>query len=126
MTYEEMAAKAEEDGRVKKLTVLFVPWEKEGQSVVGRLVNVSVVKSRKNDGEYNQYVFHTEAGMVKFQCGSFFDHEQGALMAIGGIYKITYMGKEKLPTGNSVNVFETLQIGEGMREKAEKEQADLF
>lgn len=126
MTYEEMAAKAKEEGRTKKLTVEYHAWTKEEQSVTGKLVAISDVQSTKNQGKYKQYVFHTEAGMVKFQCGAFFDNEQGQLLAIGSVYEITYKGKKKLPNGNSVNLFDTLQIGEGNAPAKKAGEFQLF
>ena len=110
MGYHEMAAERESEGRVKKLSVQYMPWEKEGQSVIGKLVSENVIVSRKTDGTYKQYVFHTDEGMLKFQCGSYFDNEQGALMERGGIYLILFKGKRKIASGNSVNDFEVVEI----------------
>lgn len=126
MTYEEMAKKAKEEGRSRALTITFVPWERVGQNIVGRLVTVTNITSRKTEGTYNQYVFHTEKGMVKFQCGNFFDHEQGMLMSVGGVYEITYCGKKKLPQGNEVNQFETVLISDGDRPAENNSEPELF
>ena len=110
MGYHEMAADREKDGRTKKLSVAYLPWDKKGQIVIGKLMSENVIVSRKTDGTYKQYVFHTDDGMVKFQCGSFFDNDQGALMKIGGVYSILFNGKKKIPSGNSVNDFEVVEI----------------
>lgn len=128
MGYLEMAAERERDGRVKKLSVAYMPWEKKGQIVIGKLVSENVIVSRKTDGTYKQYVFHTDDGMVKFQCGSFFDNDQGALMGRGGIYSILFNGKKKIPSGNSVNDFEVIEIAPPpeLREAKAVEKAELF
>ena len=105
-----MAADREKDGRTRKLSVAYMPWDKKGQIVIGKLISENIIVSRKTDGTYKQYVFHTDDGMVKFQCGSFFDNDQGALMVRGGVYSILFNGKKKIPSGNSVNDFEVIEI----------------
>ena len=110
MGYHEMAAEREADGRTRKLTVMYMPWEKSGQIVIGKFISEAVIKSKKNEGSYKQYVFHTDDGMIKFQCGGFFDNDQGAAMQRGGVYSILFQGKKKIESGNTVNAFELVEI----------------
>jgi len=110
MGYEEMAKEREAEGRTRKLTVVYMAWEKKGQEVIGKFVSDSTIKAKDNPGTYKQYVFHTDKGLLQFHCGSFFDNAQGAAMERGGVYRIIFGGKRGLEGGHRVTEVDLVEI----------------
>jgi hypothetical protein len=108
--FEEQAAAAIKDGKAKSFAATFTKWAKTGQSITGRFLSYSVIKSSTNDGTYNHYIFETDDGRKKFFCGKVFDDEKGIFMSVGGVYRIEYLGKDELKGGHTVNNFDLLEI----------------
>ena len=103
MSYKDVKKAAKTNKTQKELGVLFVEFNKVDTSVLGEFVGVHQVAGQKDGTYYNQYVFKTDDGPVKFQCGGVFDSEGGAMMEIGGVYEVTYRGQEDLKGGRRVN-----------------------
>lgn len=122
MNYKDMVKQAEKVGGAKLLSPIFKEWKKEGESVVGKLLAVAAVQSTLSTGNYNQYLFETDDGHVKFHMGAATDKEAGALMRVGGIYSITYRGEIRITKGRTVNKFEIVEIDVSALD--EKEQGD--
>lgn len=110
--FEALAQEAIESGRAVEVTVLFLKLEKPGQSVIGQLMGVQRVRSRKNEGSYLQYLIDTDQGTVKVNFGAAFDREMMPILHIGSVYKFTYNGKRDLGGGHSVNIVETTLLDE--------------
>jgi hypothetical protein len=126
MGYTEMAAEREAEGQTKKLSVVYMPWEKEGQSIIGKFISDSVIQAKDNPGTYKQYVFHTDEGLKQFHCGSFFDNGQGSAMERGGVYGIVFNGKHAIKGGHSVNDFDLTEIAApGDTKNPRKKSAEL-
>ncbi len=109
--YAKMYADAQKDKSVKKLTPKYMKWEKAGQKVIGAFVSKSVIGSRLNDKEYNQYLFDTDEGLVKFALGGVADAEMSAILVPGVVFCITYLGKTDLEGGKRVNKFDFEELG---------------
>ena len=105
MTYKEALQKAREAHTIQELTPVFVKWEEEGQEIVGRLAARSTVQSRQSGGQYNDYVVHTDEGVIHFACGNQFDEKVGNSLAIGKVYAWTFKGKRDIGKGRRVNDF---------------------
>lgn len=105
MTYEAQLKAAKTNKEVKEITVTFVPFKEKGSKILGKLLHVSQIEGRRTDSFYNQYLFDTDGGKVKFQCGGVFDAEIGPQMKVGGIYLITFQGKEEIDSGRTVNTW---------------------
>lgn len=105
MKYKEAYTSAQKDKRMSKVTPDYLEWKKEGMFIVGQFVGVSAVASSRGEGSYNQYLFHTDDGLVKFAVGSATDKEIVPLIKQGEVYHIQYLGKEKLDKTRSVNKF---------------------
>jgi len=110
MGYVEQAEKAFKNGKTENLTPTYVEWENEGQVIVGELKGVVSIKSNKNEGIYNQYMFDTDDGLLKFHLGMVTDGEAGSVMEVGGIYHIEYQGQIKIGGGKNVNKFHVERI----------------
>jgi hypothetical protein len=105
MTYKAIKEKASQEKSLQDITPKFLAWEKPKQSVLGRFVSCAPVQSGLSEGQYNQYLFDTDDGMAKFSLGGAADKEFSTLLVPGNVYEITYLGKEKIARGRSVNKF---------------------
>ncbi len=105
MSYADKYKAAKDAGQTTELTATFHDFKKDGESVIGKLISRHEVKGKQNGNPYNHYIMETDAGNVKFFCGSVFDNETGNAMEIGGIYAVHYMGQETVKGGNKVNKF---------------------
>lgn len=105
MGYQDLYNDAVKAKTVKEMGAKYKEFKKDGDNVIGRLLHKNQVQSRQGGVPYNQYLFDTDEGKVKFALGSATDGDAAAMMGIGGIYAVTYHGKEKLSTGRTMNKF---------------------
>ena len=108
MGYKEQFEKAKKAKMADKINPVFKKFEKVDDTIVGMFMAKSSVGSNKDeDGQtYNQYLFSTDEGPVKFHLGSVADGEIGAQLVEGNVYAVIYKGKEKISSTRSVNKFE--------------------
>lgn len=109
--FAKMYQDASKKGAVINLTPKYLRWEHEGDQIIGAYVGHSAVTSRLGGEPYNQYLFETDEGRVKFSMGRSADNELADTFARGNIYAITYQGKEKIQGGRSVNRFQVEELG---------------
>jgi len=109
--YADMAVEAKKTKAGRSLTPTYVKWEKEGQQIVGMFISKSEIASSTGEGTYNQYLFETDEGNVKFHLGHAADTEVGAVFAPGIVYVITYQGQEEVKGGRRVNKFDIIELG---------------
>ncbi len=110
MSYKQMYKDMKKANQVQKLDTDYVKFTKEGQSVLGCLVATIPTKGKMNKGQYNQYLFETDDGPIKCAFGAAFDKQTLPLLHFGGVYNITYKGKEDIGAGQKVNRFEVLEL----------------
>ena len=110
MNFRELMKRANEKGVGRDLTPLFMEFKKDGDNIVGKFVAVSSVQSGISDGTYNQYLFETDEGLIKFHLGAATDKEVLPNMVVGKIYSIAYRGKERIQGGRSVNKWKVVEI----------------
>lgn len=110
MGFREQYNAAEKAKTTVKLSAKYIEFKDKGQVIIGRFIRSNAVQSSLGVGTYLQYLFNTDEGMVKFALGRATDAEAGAMLVVGGVYSITYKGKEKLAGGRQLNVFEVVQI----------------
>lgn len=103
--YEAIYVEAEKMGLTKDLIPAFMTWEKTGDMIIGRYLHHFAVEGEGDKGSYNQYVFETNEGKVKFSLGSLADKEVSSQLEHGGLYAIKFLGKEKIGNGRQVNRF---------------------
>jgi len=118
MNYQELWKAAEEEKTTVDITPQWVPWEAEGQYLIGRFRGSSEVSSSLGEGTYLQYLFNTDDGLVKFSLGRATDNELKTVMLPGGVYHIVYLGQVKVKGGRKVNQFkvQALSSQEGTSE----------
>ena len=110
-SYQELYNSSKKAKTVKQLTPVYVKWEKEGQMIIGAFISYNPVQSRLGGTEYNQYIFETDLGLIKFALGRSADSEFTPVLAKGVVYAVTYEGKEKISGGRQVNRFKVEEIG---------------
>lgn len=113
MSYKDQYEKANKAGEIQDLTPTFTRFEKEGDVILGKLVSYNPVQSSLGEGQYNQYLFETDDGLVKFSLGQAADSELGSQFVAGEVYRIEFLGKEKIDRGRAVNKYEVVQIPSG-------------
>lgn len=110
MSYQELYDKALQSNKVENMTPKFIEFGQSGEKIIGRFIARHLVQSSSNDGEYNQYLFDSDLGLVKFHLGSATDKEAGNLFVENRVYAIEYLGKEKISNTRSVNKFKIEKI----------------
>jgi len=126
MKYSEMHEEGQKVGAVKTLTPVYFQFEKKGDGFVGRFKGRSAVDSSLGGGQYNQYLFDTDDGLIKCAFGQATDKEAGALMEVGKVYAVEYLGQVKITGGRSVNKFTIEWIDESALDEAEKSEDKVF
>lgn len=110
MGYSKVAEKALKDGKGNNITPTYLSFDESRKVICGRFLNKAPVQSSVSSGTYNQYLFDTDEGLVKFHLGSATDNEAGAVMKLGKVYHIEFLGKEELPGKKTVNKYHIEEI----------------
>lgn len=113
MSYKDQYEKAYKAGETQDLTPTFTRFEEKGDVMIGKLVSFNSVQSSLGEGSYNQYLFDTDDGLVKFSLGKAADSELASQFVAGGVYRIEFLGNEKIGKGRTVNKYEVVQIPTG-------------
>jgi len=109
MSYEEMFDKAEAEGQTKPLSVEIISWDSEGQTVIGKLIDIEIFQGDKEKGDCNAYILEADRGLVSFILGSATDKRLQDL-EVGNIMKVVYRGQKEIKGGNRVNLFNIMVI----------------
>lgn len=112
MKYSEMHEEAQKVKALKTLTPTYFEFEKKGDAIVGRYKGRSPVTSSLGSGEYFQYLFDTDDGLIKIALGQATDKEAGQLLESGKVYVVEYLGQVKISGGRKVNKFDVQVIDE--------------
>uniref|UniRef100_A0A6H1ZTU5 Uncharacterized protein n=1 Tax=viral metagenome TaxID=1070528 RepID=A0A6H1ZTU5_9ZZZZ len=110
-SYKQLYQEAKKNKALKQLTPKYHQWDKEGDCIIGAYINQNPVTSRLGGQQYNQYIFETDEGLVKFSLGRAADSEFAEMFAKGIVYSIRFEGKEKISGGRTVNRFMVEEIG---------------
>lgn len=110
MDYEEQYEEAMKEGRTESVRANYLTLDEEGDVVVGRFVGIGKVVSSLNDKEYNQYLFDTTDGLVKFPLSSTVDIEAERIFKEGQVYRIEFLGKTKTQKGYTVKDFDIRHV----------------
>ena len=108
--YAEAYKSASRKGGTTEIGVTYVKWEKVGQSIVGLFIDKNEVPGRFQGQVYNQYLFETDDGPIKFHIGAAADRDIGKIMVPGEIYVIRYDGQESIGNSQRVNRFHVEHI----------------
>ena len=125
-TYKEHYDKMKKAHSIRQLTPRYVKWESEGQVIIGAYVAHAPVMGRLGGKTYNQYIFDTDEGLVKFALGTASDNELSASFERGMIYAITFQGQDEIAGGRKVNKFQVEELGvsEAFEEELKFEEDD--
>lgn len=110
MGYLKASEKALKDGKGNNITPIYLTFDESRKVICGRFLNKAPVQSSVSDGTYNQYLFDSDEGLIKFHLGSATDNEAGAVMKLGKVYHIEFLGKEDLKGGKTVNKYHIEEI----------------
>lgn len=109
-TYADLYKKATASKKVVDLDPEFRKLDKKGDFLIGRLLRREEVKARAGTGTFNCYIFDTDDGLVKTKLGGATDRSLGSSLIDGRVYRLEFLGKEKLPDGNEVNRWKIEEI----------------
>lgn len=114
--YAAMYADAKADGRTESLTPEYFEFKQPGNAVVGKFIAANPVKSTLSDGTYNQYLFDTDQGLIKFSLGGAADAEVAPMMYKNHVYYIQFEGQMKISNKRRVNKYliEHIDTGEAV------------
>lgn len=110
-TYKQMYDEAAKAKAVKSLKPRYHDWKSDGNVLIGAFISLSAVDGALGGKSYNQYIFDTDEGHVKFSLGGAADNEVAAIFSPGVVYHIEYQGKEEIAGGRQVNNFIISEVG---------------
>jgi len=96
---------------VKTLTPQFYKFESEGDQIIGVFISKAHVDSSLGGKGYNQYIFETDEGIIKFGLGQAADTEVAEIFTPGMVYAIEFLEKADISGGRSVNKYNIEKIG---------------
>lgn len=105
MKYKEAYEKAKKEKSLEQLTATYKEWKEKGEVVIGEYVHVNQVPGRQPNTQYNQYLFKTDDGLIKFSMGGVTDNEAGVMMRVGEVYRVEFLGQEEIANKQRVNRF---------------------
>jgi len=109
--YSKIYQDAKKAKKIKAIGTKYYQWEAEGDQLIGAYLSHNKLPSR-NGGTYNQYLFDTDDGMVKFALGAAVDSEADEYFTRGVVYAITYKGKSRsIASGNEFKDFLIEEVG---------------
>lgn len=122
MNYKQMLEKAKSKGATRTITATYHKFTKKGETLVGRFVAKHPVRSTLNESTYNQYLFDTDQGRIKFAMGAQADLEVGETLVKDGIYEVIFDGSEKISGGRQVKRFIVNELTEEEEEPEPEEE----
>ena len=102
---DKLFDQAEEKGEAKTLIPTHRKFEEPGDRVTGYLRGVETCTGEK-DGTYKRYVLDTTEELISFVCGAQVDAILGDGRAVDKLIRVTFLGKESLKKGRTMNKFD--------------------
>lgn len=106
MNYQEEYQKAQEKGKLQRLTKNIWTWDEEGQELSGKCLEIAPFTEGQFDTEVNSYSIETDRGIITTVLGSATDKQLAKIDPVGMFIHIVFHGKKVLPDGRSVNQFD--------------------
>lgn len=110
MGYKEQWDEAVKAEQTESVRAKYMTLTEEGETVIGRFLGTGEVISSINDKPYNQYLFDTDEGLVKFPLSSTVDIECSKIFKEGEVYRIEYLGEQKTQKGFKVKDFDIRHV----------------
>jgi len=108
--YKKSYDEAKKAGKTIERTAKYIKLDTKGEIIVGRFISAQAVASNLGGDTYNQYLFETDEGFIKFALGRAADHEIGAVLIKNCVYAIEFLGQEDLTGGRRVNKFKMVEV----------------
>ncbi|GAG90088.1 unnamed protein product [marine sediment metagenome] len=109
-SYKQQLAEAKKAQTKRTLVPKYHDFKTDDALIVGAFVSYATVDGQSGEKSYNQYIFDTDEGLIKFHLGSAADNEIAAQLIEGVVYAIEYEGKEEISRGRSVNKFDICEV----------------
>jgi len=109
-SYKDQLAKAKKGKTTRSLVPKYHDFKSDGELIVGAFVSLAAVDGQAGEKSYNQYIFDTDDGLIKFHLGSAADNEVAAQFVEGVVYAIEFEGKEEISRNRSVNKFDIFEV----------------
>lgn len=103
--YEKMWADDEKVGLVETATEQIINWEKEGQKVIGQVIDIEPFDNTQFKEKCNRYLIDTNDGMVSCVLGATRDDILEKKKPIGKLIYIEFRGKKKSKNKRTFNDF---------------------
>lgn len=105
MGYQEEYEKAQKAGATKEVTKNIQSWSEEGETLIGKVVEIGPFNEGTFETEVSAYLIDTDDGLISTVMGSATDKQLADLEIIGKLIHIEYRGKKQLADGKQVNHF---------------------
>lgn len=110
-TYEERAQAALKNKSVRTLNAKFWKWDKDGKTLVGTVLRIDTVETKKDWKPIKRYVLDTDYGIRSCLLGGASDTNLDGFIRVGMTVMITYDGTMEMDNGrNPMNVFTVLEL----------------
>jgi len=106
MDYKSLYKDAIEADKVIRTTHTIHQWVEEGQTIIGRVIDISEFTGGKFDQPCNQYMIDTDDGIISTLMGASTDKQLAVHDILGNVVCITYKGKKLLDDNRQINLFE--------------------
>ena len=110
MGYQELFDQAQENGKTTQLGKETYRFEKEGNIVIGKLLSIDVIESKKFKKPVNVYTLETDTGVISFVLGGATDSKLEGVLEQDSIYSFEFKGQAKLQNGRTMNNFSVIRI----------------
>ncbi len=105
MSYQDDFEKAVDSGLTTEITRGIQSWDEEGDTILGKVVEIGPFTEGSFDTEVNFYLIDTDDGLISTILGSATDRQMDKLDLMGKLIHIEYRGKKQLADGKQVNNF---------------------
>jgi len=108
--YDQMYQDQKEAGTLRHMAPRMLKLKKD-EVVAGKYVGRELVKSKiAKYPDYYMYTFERVEEVVRFPISGHFDKNMGALIKPGGVYAITFLGKQDIGKGKQFKEIDVMVL----------------
>ena len=108
--YDKMYQDQKEAGTLRHMAPRMLKLKKD-EVVCGKYVGRELIKSKDSKmPDYHVYTFERVEEMVRFPVSGHFDKNMGALIKPGGVYAITFLGKQDIGKGKQFKEIDVMVL----------------
>ena len=105
MSYQEKYQKAKKEGNYSSLSIAIHKWNREGDTIVGKIVGIGEFDKSRFANNCNKYVMDTDDGLISFVLGSNVDNQLEGKDLLDKVICVTFHGQTLLDDGRKCNSF---------------------